>query len=78
MSGDRRRAMLGSFSVMALTLMACNLPAFSAGPREPSPGKKVLIVWGGWAGHEPKQCVDVFAPWLAEQPLMRQGSPCDA
>jgi uncharacterized protein len=24
--------------------------------------KKALFVWGGWAGHEPKQCVDVFAP----------------
>ena len=23
-----------------------------------------MIVWGGWEGHEPKQCVDVFAPIL--------------
>ena len=22
----------------------------------------VLFTWGGWAGHEPKQCVDRFAP----------------
>jgi uncharacterized protein len=29
--------------------------------------KKVLMVWGGWDGHEPKQCVDIFAPWLKEQ-----------
>ena len=29
--------------------------------------KKALFVWGGWDGHEPKQCVDVFAPWLAGQ-----------
>jgi type 1 glutamine amidotransferase len=29
--------------------------------------KKALFVWGGWEGHEPKQCVDIFAPWLAEQ-----------
>ena len=29
--------------------------------------KKALMVWGGWDGHEPKQCVDVFAPWLASQ-----------
>ena len=28
---------------------------------------KALLVWGGWDGHEPKQCVDVFAPWLEEQ-----------
>ncbi len=25
------------------------------------------MVWGGWEGHEPKQCVDVFAPFLEEQ-----------
>ncbi len=29
--------------------------------------KSVLIVWGGWEGHEPKQCVDIFAPWLEKQ-----------
>ncbi|MCB0153940.1 MAG: ThuA domain-containing protein [Anaerolineae bacterium] len=26
--------------------------------------KKALMVWGGWAGHEPKQCVELFAPLL--------------
>lgn len=26
--------------------------------------KKSLMVWGGWEGHEPKQCVDIFAPLL--------------
>ncbi|MHB0997702.1 MAG: ThuA domain-containing protein [Armatimonadota bacterium] len=26
--------------------------------------KSALMVWGGWEGHEPKQCVDVFAPIL--------------
>ncbi|MCR4410687.1 MAG: ThuA domain-containing protein [Candidatus Saccharicenans sp.] len=25
------------------------------------------MVWGGWEGHEPKKCVDIFAPWLREQ-----------
>lgn len=24
--------------------------------------KSMLFVWGGWSGHEPKQCVDIFAP----------------
>ncbi len=28
--------------------------------------KKALFVWGGWDGHEPKKCVDIFAPWLEE------------
>ncbi|HEY9075854.1 MAG TPA: ThuA domain-containing protein [Anaerolineaceae bacterium] len=29
--------------------------------------KKALFVWGGWEGHEPKQCVDIFAPLVAAQ-----------
>jgi len=29
--------------------------------------KSALMVWGGWSGHEPKQCVEIFAPWLQEQ-----------
>ncbi len=28
--------------------------------------KSVLFVWGGWDGHEPKQCVDIFAPLLEQ------------
>ena len=28
--------------------------------------KKALVVWGGWEGHEPKQCADVFIPLLKE------------
>jgi len=29
--------------------------------------KSALFVWGGWDGHEPKQCVDIFVPLLQEQ-----------
>ncbi|MFH1006540.1 MAG: ThuA domain-containing protein, partial [Candidatus Latescibacterota bacterium] len=29
--------------------------------------KSALLVWGGWDGHEPKQCVDLFAPYLESQ-----------
>ncbi len=28
--------------------------------------KKALMVWGGWSGHEPQQCVDIFAPVLRD------------
>ena len=28
--------------------------------------RRALVVWGGWAGHEPKQCVDIFIPFLRE------------
>jgi len=33
----------------------------------PAKKKKALFVWGGWEGHEPKPCVDIFAPWLKDQ-----------
>lgn len=26
--------------------------------------KRALMVWGGWEGHEPRQCVAIFAPLL--------------
>ncbi|MCL6432546.1 MAG: ThuA domain-containing protein [Anaerolineae bacterium] len=29
--------------------------------------KKALMLWGGWDGHEPRQCVEIFAPFLREQ-----------
>jgi type 1 glutamine amidotransferase len=29
--------------------------------------KSALVTWGGWEGHEPKQCVDLFAPYLRDQ-----------
>jgi hypothetical protein len=29
--------------------------------------KKALMVWGGWDGHQPKECVERFAPFLQEQ-----------
>ncbi len=29
--------------------------------------KAALIVWGGWDGHTPKPCADLFGPWLASK-----------
>lgn len=29
--------------------------------------KSALMTWGGWNGHEPKQCVDIFAPILRQE-----------
>lgn len=35
---------------------------------EPSlEGKKVLFVLGGWKGHEPEQCRDIFVPWMESE-----------
>jgi len=30
-------------------------------------GKKVLFVYGGWEGHQPKECRDIFVPWLQSE-----------
>jgi type 1 glutamine amidotransferase len=30
-------------------------------------GKKVLFVYGGWQGHEPKKCLDILFPWLKNE-----------
>jgi len=29
--------------------------------------KKALMVWGGWDGHEPRQCVELLAPILKKE-----------
>jgi uncharacterized protein len=29
--------------------------------------KKALFVWGGWEGHDPAPCRDIFVPWLQKQ-----------
>jgi uncharacterized protein len=30
-------------------------------------GKRVLFVWGGWHGHEPEKCRDIFVPWMESE-----------
>jgi hypothetical protein len=49
-----------------LLLSAAMLAATSMLPQAQAGKKRALIVWGG-AMHEPKQCVDIFAPWLTGQ-----------
>lgn len=58
------------FIILSLALLVgiflSATPCLTAGNPGPE-SKKALIVWGGWEGHEPKQCVDIFAPWLRKQ-----------
>ena len=49
--------------IIIMVFLPCVLNSFQEEKKE----KSVLIVWGGWEGHEPKECVDIFAPWLEEQ-----------
>jgi type 1 glutamine amidotransferase len=57
--------LLSLISAFLLVWVLATLPLSAEAPAPEA--KKVLVVWGGWDGHEPKQCVDIFAPWLEKQ-----------
>lgn len=68
----KHRASLGKGRKAVIFTVLLVVFAFIVGDMAPETGaqtkkKKALFVWGGWEGHEPKQCVDIFAPWLREQ-----------
>jgi type 1 glutamine amidotransferase len=62
MTSSRTKAAAAWVAMILFSVLLSAVP-ISAQPL-PGAGKKVLMVWGGWDGHEPKQCVDIFAPWL--------------
>lgn len=47
------------FLILSSNISAQNLPSLN--------GKKVLFVYGGWKGHEPKKCLDLIVPWLQKE-----------
>lgn len=64
----KQPTLLSRWRPAALVLAAAALAASAAaGVQTQVSGKKVLFVWGGWEGHEPRKCVEVFAPLLARQ-----------
>ena len=66
--GDGRFAGKGTFCLLlAVTIIIALIPLTISPSPAAQKTKKALIVWGGWEGHEPKQCVDIFAPWLEKQ-----------
>jgi type 1 glutamine amidotransferase len=57
---------------VAATAAAIIMPALAGRnqlSKEGSPleGKRVLYVWGGWMGHEPDKCRDIFVPWMESE-----------
>jgi uncharacterized protein len=59
---------LARIACAALTVSAgMATSASAADPPACKVRKSALVVWGGWAPHEPKQGVDVFIPWLRQQ-----------
>jgi type 1 glutamine amidotransferase len=53
-----------------VTLAGARPAAGGSGPERVFPKrpdkKKALFVYGGWKGHEPEKCRDLFVPWLRE------------
>jgi type 1 glutamine amidotransferase len=66
MNGKRYGTIIsGGIKIILAVVLVYGLAAVTNGA--PEAKKKALFVWGGWEGHEPKQCVDIFAPWLQQQ-----------
>jgi uncharacterized protein len=57
------------FSLSAAVLTALLIIVTNATAQDASPlkGKRVLYVWGGWMGHEPDKCRDIFVPWMESE-----------
>lgn len=65
-----RRSFIEKGTIVAAGALAAPLlPARSSGcgPKTVLDGKKVLFVWGGWMGHEPDKCRDIFVPWMESE-----------
>ena len=59
---SRRKFIKAGLAGGAVSLLGTP-PVFS----ESGSKRSVLWVWGGWEGHEPKKCLELFLPWLKEQ-----------
>ncbi len=74
MNSSRRQFLATSIAMGAIAALPIKLNAEAATPAaapvaKPAPlpslkGKKILVVWGGWQGHEPEKCVKLLAPWM--------------
>ncbi|MGB8491809.1 MAG: ThuA domain-containing protein [Bacteroidales bacterium] len=65
----RRSFLSESAAVAAAAVLAPSVmgSVLSADAESPLKGKKVLFVWGGWMGHEPDKCRDIFVPWMQSE-----------
>ena len=77
MKSDRMGLIVKGGATAFLSFIAIFILAASVFSEAQQTGKakKALFVWGGWEGHEPKQCVDIFAPWLRDQGFEVEISP---
>ncbi len=67
---DRRRFLEKASLYAGGSILAASIPleglSVSLSTREDLRNKKILFVWGGWDGHEPGKCRDIFVPWMRD------------
>jgi len=63
-----RRGFLGKLTAVGVGSMILPRIGLSQAPLQKLPaslkGRKVLMVWGGCECHQPRQCIDIYEPWL--------------
>jgi type 1 glutamine amidotransferase len=66
---SRRSFLLKAGAVTAAAAITPSVfgSGFLFNEKSPLKGKKVLFVWGGWMGHEPDKCRDIFVPWMVSE-----------
>jgi type 1 glutamine amidotransferase len=66
---SRRTFITRSAALTAAAIITPSLLGRSmmAGPDSQLKNKRVLFVWGGWMGHEPDKCRDIFVPWMESE-----------
>jgi type 1 glutamine amidotransferase len=65
----RRSFITKSAAAAAVSVISPSIYTRSILSEDKSPlnAKKVLFVWGGYTGHEPDKCRDIFVPWLKSE-----------
>jgi len=62
---DRRGFVKTALAAGGMAALPRRVPAAVEGPPRPE-RKKALFVYGGWEGHQPEKCRDLFVPWLRD------------
>lgn len=61
------KAALAGFLMIILLMVQCKSVSDTTLNNDSLKGKNVLFVYGGWDGHDPVGCKDLFVPWLKEE-----------
>jgi type 1 glutamine amidotransferase len=61
-----KHALLAGSGALIMPVLI-NRPAFGRSVDTRLKGKRVLFIYGGWKGHEPEKCRDIFVPWMESE-----------